>query len=241
MNIKLKREWKKAVIPLSFAVLTVVGLMGLSSAASATDLTGNATLTNDYVWRGSSQTSQKPAVQAGLKLAGQHGFYASAWGSNVKFSSAPDAASEFDLSIGWGRKLNDNWSIDINTVRYVYPGTKHLDWNEANVSATWRDRVWASVGHSANAMATHSKGTYYSVGTRIPVQERVRVELGAAHYAMRDALDTGYTHGWASAVWAFKAPFEARLTLHGTDNAAKSRFGADNAGTRAELALQASF
>ncbi len=51
----------------------------------------------------------------------------------------------------------------------------------------------------------------------------------------------GYTHGLASAVWAFKAPFEARLTAHHTDSNAKAIFGDEFAGSRAEAALQASF
>lgn len=240
MNIRIKNEWEEAAVPLAFAILAVLGLMFLAPVASATDMTGNATLSSDYVWRGSSQTMEKPAVQAGMKLAGKRGFYASAWGSNVKFASAPDAASEFDLSVGWGRKLGDDWSIDINALRYVYPGTTHLDWNEVNASTTWRDRAWVGVGHSTHAMATGSAGTYVSAGARFPVQAQMRLELGAAHYAMRDALGD-YSHGWASAVWAFKAPFEARLTVHGTDGAAKTRFGASNAGSRVEAALQASF
>lgn len=240
MNSKIRIKWQGSAVPLSFALLTAVGLMSLASAACAADLSGNAALTTDYVWRGSSQTSARPSVQAGFKLAGKTGFYASAWGSNVRFVSAPDASSEFDLSIGWARKFTDDWAVDVNALRYVYPGTKHLDWNEVNASATWRDRAWAGIGHSSNAMATGHGGTYVSAGARFPVQEQVRIELGAAHYAMRDALG-GYTHGWASVVWAFKAPVEARLTLHGTDGAASTRFGNNFAGTRIEAALQASF
>lgn len=49
-----------------------------------------------------------------------------------------------------------------------------------------------------------------------------------------------YTHGSVGLVWAFKAPFEARLTLHGTDSAAKELFPG-TAGTRVEFALRASF
>lgn len=45
----------------------------------------------------------------------------------------------------------------------------------------------------------------------------------------------------ASAIGAFKAPFEARLTAHATDSNAEDFFGDDFAGSRIEAALQVSF
>ena len=226
------------------AVFIAVGAVTLfvpSLAAAETTLSGTAALTSDYVWRGSSQTLEKPAVQAGFKLAGQNGFYASAWGSNVEFAPELSANSEFDLAIGWAGKISDDWAVDVSALRYVYPGTTvNLDWNELNGAVTWRDRVWLGVGHSNNAMASGARGTYLNGGVRIPAGEKLRFELGAGHYAMSDALPD-YSHAWASALWAFKAPFELRTTLHATDDHAESRFGREFAGSRVEAALQASF
>ncbi|HPW14053.1 MAG TPA: TorF family putative porin, partial [Thermomonas sp.] len=78
--------------------MTVIGI-GLAADASAADLSGNATLTTDYVWRGSTQTQGDPAVQAGFKVSGASGLYASAWGSNVKFAPETHASSELDFTI----------------------------------------------------------------------------------------------------------------------------------------------
>ena len=61
MNTNIRSEWKEAVVPLSFAILAAAGLLSLASDASAAELTGSATLTSDYVWRGSTQTSGDPA------------------------------------------------------------------------------------------------------------------------------------------------------------------------------------
>jgi uncharacterized protein (TIGR02001 family) len=68
--------------------------------ARASDVTGNATLTSDYVWRGTSQTMGDPAVQAGVKLAADNGLYASVWGSNVEFAPGLHASSEFEFLVG---------------------------------------------------------------------------------------------------------------------------------------------
>lgn len=225
----------------SLFLVTLGGAYSFAGTAQAGEVTGNATLTTDYVWRGSSQTLEKPAAQAGVKFAGSTGFYASAWGSNVEFAPVLSATSEFDLAIGWGRKIGDDWALDVNALRYVYPGTTvNLDWNEVNASATWRDRAWVGIGHSSNAMASGARGTYVNGGVRIPAGETLRFEVGAGHYAMADALPD-YSHAWASGVWVFKAPFELRITAHATDDRAKTRFGGDFAGNRVEAALQASF
>ncbi len=242
MSKVTQRIVEHAVFGYSAACLAViVGTLLFAGSSHAADLTGNAALTTDYVWRGSSQTLEKPAVQAGVKVAGAKGFYASAWGSNVEFAPVLSATSEFDLAIGWGRKVGDDWALDVNALRYVYPGTTvNLDWNEVNASATWRDRAWVGVGHSSNAMASGARGTYVNGGVRIPAGEILRFEVGAGHYAMADALPD-YSHAWASGVWVFKAPFELRITAHATDDQAKTRFGGDFAGNRLEAALQASF
>ena len=77
-------------------------------------LTGNVSLTSDYVWCGSSQTCEKPVVQAGIKYAHDSGFYASVWGSNVKFNPENYASSEFDIALGWSGKLAEDLTLDEN-------------------------------------------------------------------------------------------------------------------------------
>ena len=88
-----------------------------------------------------------------------------------------------------------------------------------------------------------SSGTYAQLGAKFPINDALRVEAAVAHYFLDDSVVArdGYTHGTLSAVWAFKAPFELRVTAHATDSDAKAIFGDDYAGSRVEAALQASF
>ncbi|MCD2513727.1 TorF family putative porin [Comamonas endophytica] len=215
-------------------------LCALSGQASA-QWSGTVALTSDYVWRGSSQTREEPALQGGLRYTHGSGFYASVWGSNVKFAPDNGARSEFDLAAGWSGKVAEDWAVDLYLLRYQYPSAHtRLNWNELNASATWRDNYWLAVGHSDNAMASRSRGTYLQLGARVPISEQWRVEASVARYVLESRYADSYTHGAVGVVWAFKAPFEARLTLHGTDSAARRLF-TGMAGSRAELALQASF
>ena len=230
--------------PLIALLAVVVGGMSLASQTRAADLSGNAALTTDYVWRGSTQTQGDPAMQAGFKVSGASGLYASAWGSNVKFAPGTHANSELDFTIGWGKRLDDDWAMDVNVLRYQYPSTAlDLNWTELNGTITYRDNYWASIGHSSEALGYDSSGTYAQVGARFPINDSVRIEACVAHYFLSDAVVArdGYSHAQLSGVWAFKAPFELRVTAHATDSDAKAIFGDDYAGSRIEAALQASF
>jgi uncharacterized protein (TIGR02001 family) len=227
------------------ACLSVISCAILSSTrADAAELSGNMALTSDYVWRGSTQTQGDPAVQAGAKVAGESGFYGSVWASNVEFAPETHASSEFDFTLGWGHDLNDDWALDVNVLHYRYPSTTtDLDWTELNGTLTFRDDYWASVGYSNEALGYDADGIYALLGARFPLGERFRIEAVAAHYFLDDAVvvEDGYTHGALSAIWAFQAPFEVRLTAHATDSNAKAIFGDNFAGSRIEAALQASF
>lgn len=235
---------REARAPLIALAVAILGGMAIASQTKAADLSGNAALTTDYVWRGSTQTSGDPAVQAGFKVSGDAGLYASVWGSNVKFAPGSDASSEFDFTVGWGKSLSDDWTVDVNVLRYQYPSTAvDLNWTELNATATYKGNYWASLGHSNEALGYDASGTYAQLGAKFPVNDAFRVEATVAHYFLDDAVVArdGYTHGSLGAVWAFKAPFELRVSAHATDTDAKAIFGEDYAGARIEAALQASF
>jgi uncharacterized protein (TIGR02001 family) len=240
------REARAPLLALSAAIAALA--MPIADAGAA-DFSGNAALTSDYVWRGSTQALGDPAAQLGFKLAGDSGFYASAWGSNVHFAPGTGANLELDLSAGWAKALSDDWALDVNVLHYGYPhSTIDLDWTELNGTLTWKGNYWASVGVSNEALGYDASGTYLLLGAKWPVNDRFRFETTAAHYFLDEGTvgRSGYTHGMASAVYAFTKPganatVEGRLTLHATDNDAKAIFGAGNAGSRVEAALQAAF
>lgn len=237
-------RWREARAPLLSLLALVAGVMAISAQSRAADLSGSAAFTSDYVWRGSTQTRDDPAMQVGVKLAGTSGLYASLWGSNVRFAPGSDASSELDFSLGWGRSIGSDYSLDLNLLRYHYPSTvADLDWTEANASLTYQNRYWLALGHSRRALGYDAAGTYAQIGGKWPLHESLRLEASAARYFLdADAVGrNGYNHAQLSGVWAFKAPFELRLSAHASDGDADALFGHEAAGTRVEAALQAAF
>ncbi|OZB36928.1 MAG: hypothetical protein B7X35_04940 [Halothiobacillus sp. 14-56-357] len=219
------------------AVAISVLLLGAATSVQA-DVFGSVVFTPDDEWRGSSRAREKPAVQTGVEYARDSGFYASVLGSSVKFKPDNNANSEFDVSLGWSSKLAQDRALDTYHARHQYSGAQGSpSWNEVNAMVTWRDCYWLSVERCTNAMASKATGIDTLVGMRHPVNDPWRIEGTLAHYFLDSAYADSYTHGSLSVVWKFQAPFEARLTLHGTDSAANRMFPG-MAGSRVEFALQ---
>lgn len=217
-------------------------LLAATGSAAAQDVSGSAALTSDYVWRGSTQSHGDAAVQAGFKVAGESGFYASAWGSSVEFAPETHASSELDFSVGWGGQLSKDWALDANLLHYRYPSTTvDLNWTELNTTLTWKNNYWLSLGWSPEALGTTEDGLYSQLGARVPLGEQWRMEAMAGYYTLQDAPGGGYAHGQLSAIWAITAPLELRVSAHATDRHARDLFGDDFAGSRWEVALQGTF
>lgn len=226
----------------SFAALVCAVLAPFAStAAPAMELGGNAAITSDYVWRGTTQTQGDPAAQAGARVSGEAGWYGAIWASGVEFAPETHASSELDLVAGWTGPLSADWGLDVNLTHYRYPSTSvDLDWTELAATATWRGNYWLQVAYSDEALASDGSGTYAQLGARLPLADSFRLEAAAGYYWLDDVYDDSYAHLQLGGVWAFKAPFELRLTAHDTDSAARRLFPG-LAGSRVEAALQASF
>ena len=101
------------------SVVIGAGILGLAATAQA-DLTANAGVTSNYVFRGQTQTDEDPAVQGGIDYSHSSGFYAGAWGSNVKFPGAGGSALEYDLYAGINFDITQDVKLDIGYITYNY-------------------------------------------------------------------------------------------------------------------------
>lgn len=101
------------------AAAAVAALIATASAstASAQDVSFNVGVTSDYVFRGLSQTDESPALQAGVDVTFESGFYAGAWASNVDFFDDTDA--EVDVYGGYRTEVS-GFALDFGLVGYFY-------------------------------------------------------------------------------------------------------------------------
>lgn len=98
-----------------------------SADASPLHLVGNLGVVSQYVFRGTTQTNEKPALQGGFDLTHDNGLYAGLWMSNVSWISdanpAASASLEADLYAGWKPALADWLDADLGVLHYAYPGS----------------------------------------------------------------------------------------------------------------------
>ena len=140
----------------------------------------NVGAVSDYRVRGIAQTSFRPALQAGIDFADKSGFYAGAWGSNVRWvkdlNGATKGSLEVDLYGGYRGGLDVvPVTYDVGVITYRYPGNNSgvagalpagtfgkADTVEAYVAATWTLYTLKYSRSLGNFMGNlHSRGSQY--------------------------------------------------------------------------------
>jgi uncharacterized protein (TIGR02001 family) len=134
----------------------------------------SAALTTDYMWRGVSQTDNGPAAQASVGLNSTWGPYISIWGSNVNFADPAGSTATTEIDYAGGiKKTFDQLTADIGVMRYTYPETHGLDFNEVYGKLSYafvqNCSIGVSVNSSTNVFNTHETGTYYAANTSLGV------------------------------------------------------------------------
>jgi uncharacterized protein (TIGR02001 family) len=149
-----------------YTILASVLAAGLfSSGAAAIELSGDVTFASDYAFRGISQTEEAPALQGGLSLTDESGFYLSVWGSNVDFLA--EGTLELDVLLGWSGAINEEWSTDVGIMRYGYPNAEidgsnfyeiygSLSYKDLTFGLAYSDDYYANSGNYVYLYANYS-------------------------------------------------------------------------------------
>lgn len=148
---------------------TALSDMGLS-------FSGSAAITSDYRFRGITQTENDPAVQVGLALGHESGFYAGVWGSNVNFgSSGPHL--ELDPYIGYSTILdafNSKPTLDVGVWYYAYPSYSDLNWVEYYGKLIFEnsfvdgDSILTNVNYTNDYAGADADSWNFNVGYSVP-------------------------------------------------------------------------
>ncbi len=129
----------------ALATLLCAGL--LSAGAAHAEVSGSITLTSDYLFRGVTQTDEKPALQGGLEWADESGLYVGAWGSSISWlsDSDPDISSQLELDVfaGFRGEFGDSgFGYDVGAVYYWYPGSYPAGFNKADTTELYAGVSW---------------------------------------------------------------------------------------------------
>ena len=116
------------------AITLATGLFATTAATAVEGLSANAAVSNNYIWRGLTQTDDQAAVSGGIDYADASGFYAGGWVSNVDFGD--ETNSELDLYVGYGFEV-DAFTFDVGYLSYIYSDGEDLDFSEIYASVSF--------------------------------------------------------------------------------------------------------
>ena len=198
----------------SLVTIAVLGTLALPTAVFAADaapaaapapaytISYNVGLFNQYIFRGLTQTDEKPAIQGGVDFTHSSGFYLGAWGSNISWLEDggyyDNSSLELDIYGGYANSIGD-LGYNVGVLQYIYPGNDISDtyvnaettevygalsykWLQAKVSVVVSDGAFAN---------KNSDGTYYAeLNANIPLADSgVTANLHVGRQEYNGSLD----------------------------------------------------
>jgi uncharacterized protein (TIGR02001 family) len=105
-----------AAAPINLDLVT-----GQEESTPAITISGSATLTSDYRFRGVSQSDEGMAVQGGFTISHDSGLYAGTWGSNLAgWGTFGGANMELDIYAGYKLPVGEG-TLDVGGTWFMYP------------------------------------------------------------------------------------------------------------------------
>lgn len=170
-------------------ILAAIGLLGAASAASA-GVTSTWTATNDYDFRGNSQSAKDPAIQGSVDFATDSGWYVGAWGSNVDFGAA-DVDLEVDLYTGFSGTSEGGLGYDAGIIYYAYPDESDFDYIEiyGSLSKDWfKGKLWYSNDFGGDTTSGDTSAFYLEGNGTFPLPQNFSI-LAHVGYSWGDYWD----------------------------------------------------
>jgi uncharacterized protein (TIGR02001 family) len=155
-------------------------------------LTANAGLFSQYSFRGISQTAGKPAVQGGFDWTHSSGFYLGTWASNISwledFGAYTRSSLEWDFYGGYKNNFpgSEDWSYDVGTLYYYYPGSRNPGFANANTWEIYGALNWKWLG----AKFSYNLDNYFGAK---PVGKKTDGTWYVDLYANYPVGDSGFT------------------------------------------------
>ena len=202
-------------------------MLGMSSVQAAekigdVEVSANVALTSDYVWRGFSQTYNKPAIQGGFDLGHDSGVYVGTWASNIRFipegQPSDGAQMEIDAYIGYATEFNNGVGVDVGYNYYFYPDAQNdlnYDFGEFYLKGSYRF-LTLSYNYANDFFGNAGKAHYLNLGGEYGLPYDATLSGSIGHQTFKDNSDGDYTD-WTIAVSKSFAGLDFSLAYMDTD------------------------
>ncbi len=213
----MKTLHKKAISAAAVALLSGLACSSAFAEEAAAEapevspVTANVTVASNYIYRGITQTNNKPAIQGGFDYAHESGFYIGNWNSSITWISdgyggggqgghAVSAPIEMDFYAGFKKELiGEGFATDIGVLQYYYP-TSGLPSSQSNAFVTANPASRQASGTTPNTTELYAAQNFtfgpvtgfgkfsYAVTTLFGLQQ----SSGAFYPDLTANYDTGF-------------------------------------------------
>jgi uncharacterized protein (TIGR02001 family) len=173
-------------------------------------VTYNMGVTNNYLFRGISQSRNSPALSGGVDYThSPTGLYVGTWASTINWVNDyavgnnilnPTTSFEVDLYGGVKGEITKDVTYDLGAIYYYYPGEKISTLGiDANTLEAYGQvgygPVYAKLSYAlTEAFATGKAGTYYiDTGANVPLGDGLVANVHAGYFYFKGYTDYNYT------------------------------------------------
>ena len=205
------RRWDPGSSSLHAISITLVAI-ALASPAAAQEarhsysVTGNVTIASTFVSRGLTLSNGNPAIQGGVDLTHDGGFYLGTWASSASILADLGAsnAMEWDFYGGFRTGFGE-LAFDLGATYFYYPGSYPDGWvsadtAELNLAASWKLlslKYSYSLTNQFGFQTPEGNGTegssYLDASATLPVGAGFAVAAHLGHQDIRGYSDASYT------------------------------------------------
>jgi uncharacterized protein (TIGR02001 family) len=157
---------------------------------SGFSVSGNAAVVTDYRFRGVGLSGGDPAIQGGIDIGHDSGFYVGTWGSSI--DGGAYGTVELDLYGGYAGEITPGVEFDVGMLYYMYPnGTPGVDLDYFEPYAS----VSTTLGPVGATLGAAYAWEQDSLGGSDNLYVYTDFELGVPNTPVTLTAHAGYTDG----------------------------------------------
>lgn len=209
---------------LAAALLLAAPFAAIAGDEPASPLSWEVSAVSDYLFRGASQTVEKPTVQANITWTAPNGFYAGSFASGVDFGEDSPTV-EVDYFAGYGFDVSDKVNVDLLLNRYTYPGASEMAYNEFVTTTTFAESTALNVSYTNDVWGSNTAGWYFGLSHEWGLPNDFALSANVGRSVFDDAAVANDYTDWGVAVSRSFGVASVSLGYIGVDGKGRDNFG----------------